>query len=55
MSDAMTSFMLRIVIMMTGVLIGLAIAIAASFGTFETIVTAFLAMITVLLANYLGD
>lgn len=55
MSDTVTLFMVRLVILMTGICIGIGVSIAASFGTFEMIVTVFLSTITWLLANYLGD
>lgn len=55
MQNAMNEFMLRVITLFTGACIGLGVAIAASFGTFEMIVTVLLSMITWLLANYLGD
>lgn len=54
-TSLITSLMERLIILMTGVCIGIGVAIAASFGTFEMIVTVFLSTITWLLANYLGD
>jgi len=54
MSNTMTSLMVRLVILMTGVCVGIGVSLAASFGTFEMIVTVFLSTITWLLANYLG-
>lgn len=55
MSHTITSLMELLIILMAGVCMGIGVAIAASFGTFEMIVTVFLSTITWLLANYLGN
>lgn len=55
MSDVLTEFLFRVMFISIGVCIGIGISIAASFGTFEAVVTALLSSIVVLLANYLGD
>lgn len=55
MIDTWTNLIIRLIILSSGACIGLGVSMAASLGAFETLVTVFLSMITVFLANYLGD